>query len=249
MMQLDIFKDALETESLLISDEQMTNRKQQDQQQQSDQNQQPATLVLANGVRIDVTSGEVVSDSLPRAPGGTILSHDRVIKEATQIKRKIADLPEPPDKMHIVALIMVYKLYGLDDNEVAYVLHITPAQVRNVIMSSTYDLLNQAIVESIMEEEGNDIRTLFHENARRAARKMQEFMNSDNESIALTATKDVLDRAGHRPADVVEHRIKREDRLEIVIRKSDDGLSNKDRPIIDINAIKPKLFGSDNEDD
>jgi hypothetical protein len=54
---------------------------------------------------------------------------------------------------------------------------------------------------------------------------------SDNDVLSFKASQDILDRAGHRPADIVEHRHKLEDALHIVIEHKDDG---KSVPMIDI---------------
>jgi hypothetical protein len=40
--------------------------------------------------------------------------------------------------------------------------------------------------------------------------------------LAFKASQDILDRAGHRPADVIEHRHRMEDSLNIVITKRDE---------------------------
>ena len=48
-------------------------------------------------------------------------------------------------------------------------------------------------------------------------------MDSDNETTRMSAAKDVLDRAGQRPADVIEHKHKMEGGLTIeYVEKKDD---------------------------
>ena len=52
---------------------------------------------------------------------------------------------------------------------------------------------------------------------------MFDLLDSDSESTRGVAAKDVLDRAGQRPVDVVEHRHKMEGGLTIeYVEKKDD---------------------------
>jgi hypothetical protein len=66
-----------------------------------------------------------------------------------------------------------------------------------------------------------------------AAKKIINLAQSDAEVLAFKASQDVLDRAGHRPVDIVEHRHKMEDALNIVYIKKDETIPV---PTIDVEA-------------
>ena len=67
----------------------------------------------------------------------------------------------------------------------------------------------------------NDVRGIFDKYAKNAAAELISQMNSKNEVARSMAAKDVLDRAGHRPADIVEHKHKVEGGLTIEYIKKD----------------------------
>ena len=72
---------------------------------------------------------------------------------------------------------------------------------------------------------------MFVSKSANAANVMVDIMeDSENGPVTrMAAAKDVLDRAGHRPADIVEHKIKMEGGLTIeYVDKKDD------IPVIDI---------------
>jgi hypothetical protein len=77
----------------------------------------------------------------------------------------------------------------------------------------------------------NRSTTFAQRHAKDAANKVIELAASDSEVLAFKASQDVLDRAGHRPADIVEHRVKMEDALNIVFIKKDE---TQEVPTIDV---------------
>ena len=64
---------------------------------------------------------------------------------------------------------------------------------------------------------------MFVQKSQKAAQTMFNLLDSENEATRGSAAKDVLDRAGQRPVDVVEHRHKMEGGLtiEYVEKKKD----------------------------
>ena len=72
---------------------------------------------------------------------------------------------------------------------------------------------------------------MFVSSSKLAANKMVAMVNSSNEATALSAAKDILDRGGHRPADVVEHRLRVDGGLKIEIVRKD---ASSSFPTIDV---------------
>ena len=185
-------------------------------------------LVLADGTKIDPISGGVVKDEevLVRVPNNA-----EIKREITASRMRLDDLPVPPTQMNTLSVILSYSLQGVSDNDIATVLSMSQEALGNIKSGDVYRNLQETIVNKIVESDATDVRNMFVTNSTDAANVMVGVMN-DGENGPVTrmaAAKDVLDRAGHRPADIVEHRIKMEGGLTIeYVDKKDD------IPIIDI---------------
>ena len=68
------------------------------------------------------------------------------------------------------------------------------------------------------------VRELLAKNAKNAATVVVEAMQNGSRADRVAAAKDILDRSGHRPADVVEHRHRVDGGLIIEIVKRDTGV-------------------------
>lgn len=181
-------------------------------------------LVLADGTKIDTTTGEVLYDSLVEVPSAT-----EAIKLVTKTRKRIADLPDVPQRMHVVGAVLSYRLFGFDDAEIALALNLTDAQVGRIVISDAYTTLHREVVNSILHSETDSVRSLFEQGARRAAENVVK-ISSRTDALGFRAARDVLDRAGMRPADVVEHRHMMDGQLQIVHIRRD---KHDDLPVIE----------------
>jgi hypothetical protein len=78
-----------------------------------------------------------------------------------------------------------------------------------------------AVVQTILDTETSVVRDVFTKNARNAAKVVVEEIKEGNRSDRVAAAKDILDRSGHRPSDVVEHRHRMDGGLVIEIVRRD----------------------------
>jgi hypothetical protein len=179
-------------------------------------------LVLADGTKIDPISGGVVKDEevLVRVPNNI-----EIKREIVASRMRIADLPVPPAQMNTLSVILSYSLQGISDNDISNVLSLPIDTVSNIKESDAYKDLQKVIVSKIVESDASDVRNMFVTNSMSAANVMVGVMeDAENGPVTrMTAAKDVLDRAGQRPVDIVEHRHKMEGGLtiEYVEKKSD----------------------------
>jgi hypothetical protein len=179
-------------------------------------------LVLADGTKIDPISGGVVKDEevLVRVPNNI-----EIKREIVASRMRIADLPVPPAQMNTLSVILSYSLQGISDNDIANVLSLPSETVGTIKSSDAYRDLQETIVRKIAESDASDVRHMFVSSSMSAANVMVGVMeDSENGPVTrMTAAKDVLDRAGQRPVDIVEHRHKMEGGLtiEYVEKKSD----------------------------
>ena len=146
------------------------------------------------------------------------------------VQRRLIDLPLPPQKMNGISIILTYKMIGLTDNEIATATGLTMDQVGQIIVSDAFGELRQMVLENIHAMDADTIRTAMKENATMGVQRIGQLINSEDEAIALSASKDALDRDGYRPADVVEHRHKMEGGLVIEVIRRDH---SQTAPVID----------------
>lgn len=164
------------------------------------------TITLADGTVIDTMTGKPHRAN-GVATGFTVIpSSAEAVREVTRVRKRLADLPEVPEKMNIIAVISAYYLFGLEDFEIAHATGLTERQVGNIKMTSGFTDMIGALQKNMMDGQADDVRSIISEGARKAAQRMISSIDSGNEQAAIVAAKDVLDRAGHRPNDIVEHR-------------------------------------------
>ena len=152
-------------------------------------------------------------------------------KFVASARRHLADIPAPPKSANAISVILSYTLFGLQDDEIAVATNLSVSQIGQIKMLDAYQVMYDAVIRQIIDKDADDVRRVFVAGAKKAASKMVGFVDSDDPAIAITASRDLLDRAGHRPVDVVDHRIRMDESLKIEIIHSD---RTKEAPTIDI---------------
>lgn len=190
-------------------------------------------LTLADGTQIDTRTGRPIREN--GVPRGfvEVPTHDEARRAVINVRKRVSDLPEAPEKMNIIAVVAAYYMFGLNEYETAMALGCTEQQVQRIKMTEAFSTLVETMSRNIVEADSDDVRTMIVAHSRDAVRTVVSTMGSENEQVALAAAKDILDRAGHRPADVVEHRHKVEGGLTIeYVRKGE----KDDIPTLDLTA-------------
>lgn len=189
------------------------------------------TITLADGTVINAATGR--PQGLPGFT--TVPTNEEAVQEVTRVRRRLSDLPDvPTQQMHITAVVCTYYMFGLENFEIAHAVGCTEKQVENIMMTAAFTDLVDAMRQNIVDGQADDVRTLLANSAMQAARTMTNELNNNNAQVRVVAAKDIMDRAGHRPADVVEHRHKVEGGLTIEYVKK--GGSEEDIPTIDLTA-------------
>ena len=185
-------------------------------------------LILADGTKINPLDGKILKDDiLVEVPNTREIQRDIVAA-----RKRIADLPLPPEQMNTLSLVMAYSVFGLSDKDISSVLSLSEDQVHNIKMNNVYNELQQNLVQSIIHSDATEVRDLFVLNSKTSAQLFIDTVNDSEMGIGtrLSAANNILDRAGHRPADIVEHRHKVEGGLRIEYVKKEE----QDIPTIDI---------------
>lgn len=184
------------------------------------------TMTMADGTVINMLTGRPVR----RSQAIEIPTHSDAVREVTRVRKRVHELPEPPERMNAVALVALYYLYGLNDMDIAHVTGMTEAQVGNIRMLEAFDEVIHTATQNIASQDGETLRSVIASHAPNAVNTLVAAMDSEDEKVAVVAAKDILDRAGHRPADVVEHRHRVEGGLTIEYVKRD--------PTLDVPALE-----------
>ena len=185
-------------------------------------------LVLADGTKINPLDGKILKDDiLVEVPNTREIQRDIVAA-----RKRIADLPLPPEQMNTLSLVMAYTVFGLSDKDIGSVLSLSEDQVHNIKMNNAYNELQQNLVQSIVHSDATEVRDLFVLNSKTSAQLFIDTVKDPEMGIGtrLSAANNILDRAGHRPADIVEHRLKVEGGLRIEYVKKEE----QEIPTIDV---------------
>ena len=185
-------------------------------------------LVLADGTKINPLDGKILKDDiLVEVPNTREIQRDIVAA-----RKRIADLPLPTEQMNTLSLVMAYTVFGLSDKDIGSVLSLSGDQVHNIKMNDVYNELQRNLVQSIIHSDAAEVRDLFVLNSKTSAQLFIDTVKDPEMGIGtrLSAANNILDRAGHRPADIVEHRHKVEGGLRIEYVKKEE----QDIPTIDV---------------
>jgi hypothetical protein len=193
---------------------------------------QDAFLVLKDGTKI-AQDGKVIKD--PAQDWREIPAPSKAQDIVVRAQKRVEELPLPPAQMSGVGLVAFYTLFGLSDQDISIAIDnkLTESQIANIRKLSVYKEFMEAAKSNLLESAQEQVRELLSQHAINAANKVITHAQSDNDVLSFKASQDILDRAGHRPADVIEHRHKLEDSLKIEIIHKDD---TSNIPVIDVEA-------------
>lgn len=184
-----------------------------------------AALTLADG-RVVYPDGSV---SKPVRKTIEVPSNSAAQRAVFNANKRLADLPSLPAQLNTMSVVLVYSMWGLVDQDIALATGLTIGQITSIRAQDVYVKLRDDMLAAIKASDTDTIRAKINEKAESAINRIAELIDSEDEKVALGASKDILDRDGHRPADVVEHRHMMMDSLKIeVIRKDTNEIPTLD---------------------
>jgi hypothetical protein len=191
-----------------------------------------APLRLHDGTLVHA-DGRIVSPNTPAVAVREveIPTHSEARDLVLNARRKASDLPEAAGTMNAISVVLMYELFGLDNTETAVASNLKLSQIENIKQLDAYQQMKDTVVSSILEAETGSVRELFVSKARESANTLVDMASNAKGALRLMAANSVLDRAGHRPADVVEHRHKMDGGLHIHVIHKDE---SKQPPTIDL---------------
>lgn len=165
-------------------------------------------LVLADGRKIDPATGKVIVEQQVKYV--EVPARSEAQELVLKARRTVADLPLPTQQMSAVGLVAFYTLYGLNSMNISLALNgkLTIEQIENIKQLDEYKEFMRTAKQALLDAEQDAVRDVIQKKSRKAAERIAELVESENEVLAFKAAQDVLDRSGHRPVDVVEHKVK-----------------------------------------
>jgi hypothetical protein len=186
-------------------------------------------LTLADGTEIDPSTGTPIGAPVEETYV-VVPNYNDIQRQIVSARSRIADMPLPPSQMTSIGIVLFYTMIGLHDEDISLVTGLNQDQIGKIRISDSYTTIYQDFLAKVMENDIDDVRSMFVRGSRQAAGKMMSLMNSESENVQMAAAKDILDRAGQRPSDIVEHRHTVDGALRIEYVKKD---SADDIPVIE----------------
>jgi len=177
-------------------------------------------LILADGTVINPETGKKAVPEFLQVP-----NNQEAVKEIASIRRKLVDLPDVPERMNVVSAILSYHLFGLDDNEISLAIKLPVERVVAIKMLEAFTKMQDAVMERMIEKDKGEVAQVLENAAVTSANKVVHLMqHAEDEKLQFNAAKDVLDRNGHRPADILEvrHSMTNSLTIEHIVRSDDD---------------------------
>lgn len=131
-------------------------------------------------------------------------SNSQAQRLVTSTRRKLIDLPALPKQMNSFAVLLVYTASGLNDNEIATATGLSVAQIVKLREHPAYAQLEQYVIEAAREQSKGEVTAILAQKEVRAAERVGELVDSEDEKVALAAANSVLDRRGHTPKQQVD---------------------------------------------
>lgn len=182
---------------------------------------QDVRLILGDGRQV-LANGKVIDPNAVEKPaniatiGREISSGRSAVRTLERMHRKLGDLPELPVKMNPIAAIITYTAIGLDNNDIAVSLGATPEQIATIKDSEAYKQIENMFDQTVFEDERRNAKHILAKASEKAVTTMVSLIDSTDENIALTASRDVAKMSG---INTEEETDRRPGALKIVITK------------------------------
>lgn len=179
--------------------------------------------------QITLPNGKIVTKIEPKQNKDALIlkSNTQLQIEEAKARRKIDDLPIKNSKMNTISVVLSYYLFGLSNKDISLITKLPEEQINSIIMLPAFSEMLQSVTKSIIEKDTDDVRNFIATQTKKAAKKVVDIMENASPKFALEAAKDLLDRGGHRPVDIVEHINRMDGELRIVHIKKDESAINK----------------------
>ena len=106
------------------------------------------SLVLADGTKINPIDGNVITDISEAAV--EVPNTQDLKREITSSRKRVSDLPVPPEQMNTISVILSYTLFGISDDDISNFISLPVEQITNIKKSDAYGELQSQFVKNIV---------------------------------------------------------------------------------------------------
>lgn len=135
-----------------------------------------------------------------------IPSNTQAQRLVSNTNRKLAELPALPKQLNSYAAILVYTASGLSDDEISVATKFTREQIALLRSQPAYMQLESFIIDAVKQEAAAEVKSILASGEIKAATRVIELVDSEDDKVALAASKDLLDRGGHKAAEKIDIR-------------------------------------------
>ena len=134
------------------------------------------------------------------------------------IRRVLTDLPTSAMMMRGVSVVFAYTMFGIGDVEICGTLNISPSDLKKIRAHQAYAELFDAILNEFVNANSDIIQARIQAYAHDALDTVGHLATkAKKEETRLSASKDILDRSGARPSDLVKSQAMQMNELRIVV--------------------------------
>ena len=137
-------------------------------------------------------------------------------------RRKLADLPDLPERTNPVSAVLTYDLFGLDPEDIAAATGLSSPVVSAMQRSEVYSQMRAAVVANVQAAAQDQVTSVFKAKATHAAVKITEHIDSARADVSLRAAKEALSFAGYGPREASGQDIMRAGLNIVVYSESDE---------------------------
>jgi hypothetical protein len=181
-------------------------------------------LVAPNGDVIEPEEDEDVSfNSLPPASTAVPFKAYRPIA-----RRVLSDLRAPPQAINVALVVLGHTLLGISDSEICEATGLSAQDVNKVRDSRIYTESFSNIMQELINANSEYIECRLASYSGAALNNIAGIaMTAKSKTLKFHASKDLLDRAGHRPQDQAARTNQGMNELHIVITSPSDSVQTK----------------------
>lgn len=150
-------------------------------------------------------------------------------------RRVISDLRAEANSINVANVVLIYTLLGISDAEIAEVTNLESDKIEFVRASRVYSEIFECVMRELINANSEYIECRLSAYSGMALNNVAEIaQRARNTGYRLTASKDLLDRAGHRAQDAAGRQMQGMNELHIVITTPKDQIETS----IDFNCAE-----------
>lgn len=146
-------------------------------------------LVTEDGTAISPDGEVLPSDSAEVPPES---AYGDSSGERTSSRRKLSDLPCPPERLQQHAMLWCLSVLGVREADTAAALNLSKEDVRRLRHSHTYHQLDEMLSSDLVKHSLEDVRDYITTQQRSAAEALVEQLESNNAKIRQDAARALL---------------------------------------------------------